>query len=218
MARGIARRSHNPPVDARLHILPLALIMVMGPQILTSIFLVTSREPVKNSLAMLVGAALAVCASVLIWYGLVNVLDIKGREGSGASTADYVVAGLLVLLAIHVFRGRGTAKVPKWMTALQEAEPRRAFTLGFVLILLMPTDIIAVIATVNYLHGHHFGQVHAWTLLAATVGLLSIPLIAYLLLGRRAREAMPGVREWLTSHAWLVNLIVIVYFTYQTLH
>lgn len=192
--------------------------MVMGPQILTSIFLVTSREPVKNSLAMLVGAALGVCSSVFVWYGLVNVLNIKGREGSGPSTADYVVAGLLVLLAVHVFRGRGTAKVPRWMTALQEAEPRRAFTLGYLLILLMPTDIIAVIATVNYLHDHDFGQVHGWTLLAATVGLLSIPLIAYLLLGRRAREAMPGVREWLTSHAWLVNLIVIVYFTYQTLH
>ena len=218
MPRDGALRHRDRPVDARLHILPLALIMVMGPQILTSIFLVTSREPVKNSLAMLVGAALAVCTSVFIWYGLVKILDIKSREGSGPSTADYVVAGLLVLLAIHVFRGRGTAKVPKWMTALQEAEPRRAFTLGFLLILLMPTDIIAVIATVNYLHDHDFGQVHAWTLVAATVGLLSIPLIAYLLLGRRAREAMPGVREWLTSHAWLVNLIVIVYFTYQTLH
>ncbi len=218
MPRGGALRHPDDQVDVRIHILPLALIMVMGPQILTSIFLVTSREPVKNSLAMLVGAALAVCTSVFIWYGLVKILHIKGREGSGPSTADYVVAGLLVLLAIHVFRGRGTAKVPKWMTALQEAEPKRAFTLGFVLILLMPTDIIAVIAMVNYLHDHDFGQIHAWPLAAATVGLLAIPLVAYLLLGRRAREAMPGIREWLTSHAWVVNLIVIVYFTYQTLH
>src|SRR3954452_24634621 len=167
--------------------------MVMGPQILTSIFLVTSREPVRNSLAMLVGAALAVCTSVFVWYGLVNVLNIKGREGSGPSTADYVVAGLLVLLAIHVFRGRGTAKVPKWMTSLQEAEPKRAFTLGYLLILLMPTDIIAVIATVNYLHDHHMVQVHGWVLVVATVALLAIPITGYLLLGRRAREAMPAI-------------------------
>jgi hypothetical protein len=192
--------------------------MVMGPQILTSIFLVTSREPVKNSLAMLIGAALGVCTSILVWYGLVKALHISPREGGGPSTADYVVAGLLVLLAIHVFRGRGKAKVPKWMTALQEAEPKRAFSLGYLLILLMPTDIIAVIATANYLRDHHMNQVHGWSLVAATVALLAIPLAAYLLLGRRAREAMPGIREWLTGNAWLVNLIVIVYFIYQTLH
>jgi hypothetical protein len=202
----------------KLHILPLALIMVMGPQILTSIFLVTSREPVKNSAAMLVGAALGVCVSVAIWYELVRALHIDPRGGGGPTTADYVVAGLLVLLAIHVIRGRGKAKVPKWMSALQEAEPKRAFGLGFVLILLMPTDIIAVIATVNYLHDRHFGEVHGWPLAVATVALLAIPITAYLLLGRRAREAMPGIREWLTGNAWLVNLIVIVYFTYQTLH
>jgi Sap, sulfolipid-1-addressing protein len=205
-------------VDTRLHIVPLALIMVMGPQILTSIFLVTSREPVKNSLAMLIGAALGVCTSILVWYGLVKALHISPREGGGPSTADYVVAGLLALLAIHVFRGRGKAKVPKWMTALEEAEPKRAFSLGYLLILLMPTDIIAVIATANYLRDHHMNQVHGWSLVAATVALLAIPLAAYLLLGRRAREAMPGIREWLTGNAWLVNLIVIVYFIYQTLH
>jgi hypothetical protein len=205
-------------MDTRLHILPLALIMVMGPQILTSIFLVTSREPVKNSVAMLVGAALGVCTSVAIWYELVRALHITPRGGSGPTTADYVVAGLLVLLAIHVFRGRGEAKVPKWMTALQEAEPKRAFSLGFVLILLMPTDIIAVIATVNFLHDRHMGEVHGWPVALATVALLAIPITAYLVLGRRAREAMPGVREWLTGNAWLVNLIVIAYFTYQTLH
>jgi hypothetical protein len=28
---------------------------------------------------------------------------------------------------------------------------------------------------------------------------------------------MPGIREWLTTHGWLVNLIVIVYFIYQLL-
>jgi hypothetical protein len=205
-------------MDTRLHVLPLALIMVMGPQILTSIFLVTSREPVKNSAAMLLGAALGVCTSVAIWYLLVQALDISPRGSGGPTTADYVVAGLLVLLGIHVFRGRGTAKVPKWMTALQEAKPKKAFSLGYLLILLMPTDIIAVIATVNYLHDNHRSEVHAWVLVAATVGLLAIPIAGYLLLGRRAREAMPGIREWLTSNAWLVNLIVIVYFTFQTLH
>ncbi len=49
--------------STQLQILPLALIMVMGPQILTAIFLVTSHEPVKNSGAMLVGVVARSVAS-----------------------------------------------------------------------------------------------------------------------------------------------------------
>jgi Sap, sulfolipid-1-addressing protein len=201
----------------QLQVLPLALIMVMGPQILTAIFLVTSREPVRNSIAMLIGVVAAACLSVAIWYGLVKALGIDPPDDGGPTTADYVVAGLLALAALHVFRGRGTAEVPKWMSALQEAEPRRALTLGFLLILLMPTDIIAVISTVNFLNDRNEDALHAWPLVAATTLLMALPILAYTLLGRRAREAMPGIREWLTTNAWLVNLIVIVYFIYQVL-
>ena len=206
----------NASVDStQLQIIPLALIMVMGPQILTAIFLVTSHEPVKNSAAMLVGVVLAATLSILIWFGLYDVLNVKPRSGSGPSTADYVVAGLLALAGIHTFLGRKHASVPKWMSALQQAEPKRAFSLGFLLILLMPTDLVAVISTVHWLHDNHDNLLHAWPLVAATTLLMALPILGYLLLGRRAREAMPGIRDWLTTNAWLVNLVVIVYFIFE---
>jgi Sap, sulfolipid-1-addressing protein len=200
-----------------LQILPLALIMVMGPQILTSIFLVTSKEPVKNSVAMLVGVVVAACISLAIWFGIVKAVGIDPKEGGSPTTADWIVAGLLALAAIHTYRNRHTATVPKWMTALQGAEPKRAFSLAFLLILLMPTDIVAVISTANWLHDNDKELLNGWPLVAATTLLMALPILAYTLLGHRAREAMPGIREWLTTHGWLVNLIVIVYFIYQLL-
>ena len=127
--------------------------MVMGPQILTAIFLVTSEKVVKNSLAMIVGVALAASLGLAIWSGVVSAADMKPKpDASGPGTADWVVAGLLALLAIRIWLGRGEAAVPKWMTALQEAEPKRAFSLGFLLILLMPTDIIATISAAHVMH------------------------------------------------------------------
>ena len=144
---------------------------------------------------MLVAASL----SILIWFGLYDLLNIKPRSGSGPSTADYVVAGLLALAGIHTFLGRKNATVPKWMSALQTAEPKRAFSLGFLLILLMPTDIVAVISTVHWLHNSHLDLLHAWPLVAATTLLMALPILGYLLLGRRARDAMPGIRDWLTT-------------------
>jgi hypothetical protein len=203
--------------STQLQILPLALIMVMGPQILTAIFLVTSKEPVKNSVAMVVGVVLAACISLAIWFGIVKAVGIDPKESGGPTTADWIVAGLLALAAIHTFLGRGKASVPKWMTALQEAEPRRAFTLAFLLILLMPTDIVAVISTANWLHDNDKDLLEGWPLVAATTLLMVLPIIGYLAFGHRAREAMPKIRDWLTTNAWVVNLVVIVYFIYQLL-
>jgi hypothetical protein len=191
--------------------------MVMGPQILTAIFLVTSKEPVKNSIAMVIGVVLAASLSLLIWFGIVKAVGIDPKGGGSPTTADFVVAGLLALAAIHTFLGRGAASVPKWMTALQEAEPRRAFSLAFLLILLMPTDIVAVISTANWLHDQHENVLHGWPLVAATTLLMALPILAYLLLGHRARDAMPRIRDWLTGNAWLVNIVVIVYFIFQLL-
>jgi hypothetical protein len=103
------------------------------------------------------------------------------------------------------------------MTALQEADAKKAFSLGFLLILLMPTDIVAVISTANYLHDNHLDVLHGWPLVAATTLLMALPILGYLLMGKRAKVAMPKIRDWLTTNAWLVNLVVIVYFIFQIL-
>ena len=97
----------------------------------------------------------------------------------------------------------------------RKPKPKRAFGLGFLLILLMPTDIVAVISTVHWLHDSHDGILHGWPLLAATTLLMALPVLAYLLLGHRARDAMPRIRDWLTANAWVVNLVVIVYFIFE---
>jgi cytochrome c biogenesis protein CcdA len=201
----------------QLQILPLLLVMVMGPQILTAIFLVTSEKVVKNSVAMIAGVFLAATLGLAIWSTVVRAIGIDPSDGGGPTTADYVVAGLLALLAIRVWMTRGEAEVPKWMSALQEAEPKRAFSLGFLLILLMPTDIIATISTANLIHDADQDAIEGWPLVVGTTLLMALPFLAYMLLGHRAREAMPALREWLTSHSWLVNLVVIVYFITQIL-
>jgi small neutral amino acid transporter SnatA (MarC family) len=45
-----------------LTVLPLAFVMIAGPQIITAVLLATGRDPRRNSLAFLTGAALAITA------------------------------------------------------------------------------------------------------------------------------------------------------------
>lgn len=201
----------------QLHILPLGFIMVMGPQILTAIFLITSKKPVLNSAAMLLGVFLAASAGIALWYTVAGAIGVPSSHSDGPTTADYVIAGLLALLAVKTFLGRGEAEAPKWMTALQEAEPKKAFALAFLLIFLMPTDIAAMVSTTTYLHERGFDMIDGWPLVAITLLLMGLPLLGYLAFGHRAKEAMPGIRDWTINNAWLINLIVIVYFIYSVL-
>ena len=81
----------------------------------------------------------------------------------------------------------------------------------------MPTDIIATISTANLMHDSGSPAIDGWPLVVGTTLLMALPFLAYTLLGERAKRAMPGIREWLTTHSWLVNLVVIVYFIYSIL-
>lgn len=118
-------------------ILPLAFVMIAGPQIITSFSLATSERWAVSSLAYVAGAALSVTALVTIGYFVGK--GVKGGAGSGhKGTADLiidaVVLALILFLIVHVFLTRHTAKPPKWMSKLQTASPKFAFGLGFVLL------------------------------------------------------------------------------------
>ena len=49
-----------------LAILPLAIVMVAGPQIISAILLATSRDARRNSLAFVAGVALAITLGTLV--------------------------------------------------------------------------------------------------------------------------------------------------------
>lgn len=200
-----------------LQILPLGVLMVAGVQILSAIFLLTSPKPRRDSLAFLLGVGLGTCVGIAIWYALGNAVGINKKSGPRPGTGDWVVAGVLALAGIHAFLTRHTAKVPKWMSGLEKTEPKRAFMLGFLLMVVMPTDIAAELSTTHWVHTHHLSIWHAWPLLAITVGLLALPLLVYVLLGERRQKDMDKVRDWLTTNGWLVNVVVIIYFIYELL-
>ena len=109
----------------QLQILPLCLIMVMGPQIMTAIFLVTSGTPVKNSVALLIGVTGGGVTRPgdLVRASQTRSGSTRATGDSGPSTADYVVSGLLAVLAVRVFMTRGTAETPKWMSASRRQNP-----------------------------------------------------------------------------------------------
>ena len=190
-------------------VLPMAFVMIAGPQILSAIFLATSENWRRNSAAYIAGAALSITTLVTIAY-----VAGRGALNAGAShdTADIVVLVLLVAAALHTFLTRKTAEPPKWMGKLQTAQPRFSFKLGFLLLGVFPTDILTSWAVGTYLSSHGDAWWHCLPFVLLTLLILALPSILLLAFGTRAQTFLPKARDWMAANSWVISEIVIVFF------
>jgi cytochrome c biogenesis factor len=132
-------------------VIPLAFVMIAGPQILSAIFLATSESWRRDSAAYILGAAISVTTVVTLAFVLSTGASNHGASGD---TLDIIFMVLLVAAGLHTFLTRKTSKPPKWMGKLETAQPKLAFQLGFLLLGLFPTDILTSFAVGGTLARH----------------------------------------------------------------
>jgi cytochrome c biogenesis protein CcdA len=197
-------------LTALLTVLPMAIVMSAGPQIVTAIFLATSQDAKRNSLAFLTGVAVATTIGVTVFYLLGS--RVGPGDDDGKTWLDWVIIGLLAVLALRVYLRRTTTEPPKWMGKLQEANPRFAVTIGFLLYMLMPTDLIAMATVGAFIASRGEPWWHALGFVALTLLIAGLPFLMLLALGRRAETLLPRLRRWMTDNSWVVNEAVILFF------
>lgn len=183
--------------------------MVAGPQILSAFFFATSDRWRAASAAYVIGAAISISTVVAIAFFLG-----AGAAGAGSDRKAlyYVVLALLLIGVVQTFRGRKRAEPPKWMGKLQTASPRFAFTLGFLLLGVFPSDLVTSVSVGGYLAARNDPLWHYLGFLALTLLFLAIPALLVLLLRRRAETVLPRVRDWINDKSWVVNEIVLLLF------
>ncbi|MFF7264669.1 GAP family protein [Streptomyces sp. NPDC008159] len=201
-----------------LQILPLAITMMVGPQIISAIIFVTTPRAVQVSLGFLVGIALATTAGVAVMMGLAaaldNVVDFgdPSDNGSVGHIIQYVLVALLAAAALKNWIKRESVEPPKWLGTLMNADPRKAFKVGLMVILVMPSDLVIMMTVgVNLIHSHA-SFVAALPFIGLTILVAALPLLIRMLFGHHAEGAMPKIRDWTNTHSWLVNIIVCVVF------
>jgi hypothetical protein len=219
---GVRRQAHTDIHHLMdiLTILPMAIVMIAGPQIISAVFLATSADWPRNSAAFLAGAALSVTIFVTIFFVVMRV--VKSGASSDPETSshvlDVVLLVLLVFLFVYVFLDRKRAEPPKWMGKLETATPRFSFILGFLLLGIFPTDI----ATSAAVAGRLARQTNPWwnaiPFILLTVLFLALPVLLVVLLGRRAHVFLPKVRDWMNTNSWIVSEVVILFFIAITIH
>jgi hypothetical protein len=201
-----------------LSVIPLAITMNAGPQIMSAIIFVTASKPLKLSAYFITGVVIAVTVGVTITFTLATVLGNgvslgdSSDSGSLGNIIQYLLVGLLVFLSIMNYVRRATIEPPRWLGALQNAGPRTAFTTGLLLLSVFPSDLMILVTVGVNLVQQNASLLGAVPFMAATILIAALPALSYLLFRRRAQQTMPKVRDWMNTNSWLVNIIVYVVF------
>jgi hypothetical protein len=201
-----------------LAVIPLAITMNAGPQIMSAIIFVTAPKALKLSAYFLAGVVIAVTLGVTITYTLASVLGNTislgdpSDSGSLGNIIQYLLVGLLVVLSIKSYVGRETSEPPRWLGALQNAKPRTAFTTGLLLLSVFPSDLVILVTVGVNLVQNNASLVGALPFMVATILIAALPVLSYLLFRHRAKQLMPKVRDWMNTNSWLVNIIVYAVF------
>ncbi|MEX1124480.1 MAG: GAP family protein [Acidimicrobiia bacterium] len=195
-------------------VLPMAFVMNAGPQIVSAIFLATSQNARRNSIAFLLGVTTVATTGTILAFLVIEAFgsDDSTAEATANAPIDYVIIALLLFLVLRVYLRRHVTEPPAWMGKLQTATPGYSYKLGLLLYGLMPTDIITMFTVGGFLALHDAALRNAIPFIAATVLIASIPLLILLLMGERAEVILPKMRNWMTTNAWIVNEVVIVFF------
>ena len=201
-----------------LAVLPLAITMNAGPQIMSALIFVTASKPLRLSAYFLTGVVIAVTVGVTVTFGLAsafgNSISLGDSSGSGSigSIIQYLLVGLLVFASIRSYLTRATSEPPRWLGAMQNANPTRAFLAGLLLLSVFPSDFVVLMTVGVNLAQSKSSLLGALPFVVATILIAASPLLAYLLFRRRAEVAMPKVRDWMNTNSWLVNIIVYIVF------
>jgi hypothetical protein len=201
-----------------LSVIPLAITMNAGPQIMSAIIFITASKPLKLSAYFLAGVVIAVTAGVTITYTLATTLGNSislgdpSNSGSPGNIIQYLLVGLLIFLSIRSYVRRETSEPPRWLGALQNAKPRTAFTTGLLLLSVFPSDLVILVTVGVNLAQQNASLLGAVPFIVVTIFIAALPVISYLLFRRRAQQIMPKVRDWMNTNSWLVNIIVYVVF------
>jgi hypothetical protein len=196
-----------------LKVLPLAFVMIAGPQIISAFFFATSPSWKRISAAYVLGAAVAIPLVIAAGYLLSNGAGEEGESsGSGLSTVDYVILALLLFAMVRNYSKRSESEPPKWMGKLQDATPKMALVLGFLLLGFFPSDLITSVSIGGFLSSHGDPFTDALPFIFLTLLFLGLPALLVAGLGERAQTFLPKVRDWMDQNSWIVSEVVLVFF------
>ncbi len=203
-------------------ILPYALGVAISPvPVIAVILMLFSTRASANGPAFLGGWVVGLLAVSVIVLMLSSVLGMGGGgQPTWVALLKVVLGVLLLLLGWEKLSGRPPAGVaaplPKWLQAVEELTPGKAFGMGALLSGVNPKNLILAAAAALIVAQARLPVADAAivVLVFVVIGSLSIavPVLYYRLGGPAARSRLDSAKSWLGANNATVLAVLLLIF------
>lgn len=191
---------------------------MLGPQILVAMLLIARKDAVRSSLIYIISVIVTLVTTTYLYYVIGAGLNLHHLSISGRPIFKYVIVAILVFILIRtIIKRKKLTREPKWMADLSDCSLKRIALIGFMLIALMPADIAMEFTVGNLINSNEGEFRDAVPFFLSVLVIASLPLIAYLIFWEKRPEIMQKVNNWLNTHGYLINVIILSLFIYLTL-
>ncbi len=193
--------------------LPMALGIAISPiPVIAVIIMLFSARAKSNSIAFAIAWFLTI---TLVSVGIIffsSGQQVVAENDSGTQWVKIVLGALLLLLSVKNFRSRPKEgqepEMPKWLLKIDAFTPLKAGGLAVVLSGLNPKNIALIIAGAMIISSS--GQIDSttWINVSIFVAIASstvvIPVVYYLIAGKKAEKTLTIWKEWLSQNNAMV--------------
>jgi hypothetical protein len=204
-------------------LLPLALAVSLSPlPIIATILMLLSPRAKPGAILFLAGWVVGVAVAVTVFTVVADYLPQSepGAPNPVASVLRIALGAALLVLAVlkfrQQFRSSGEAPLPRWMSSLTSASPRRSVVLGLALGGINPKNLLISIAaglsigTASLTVGPQVAGIAIYTLLASIT--VIVPVIVFLVAGERMRAPLTSLNGWLERNNSVILAVLFLVF------
>ncbi|NNL15983.1 MAG: hypothetical protein HKO81_05010 [Flavobacteriaceae bacterium] len=199
-------------------ILPLALTVMLGPQILVGMLLITRKDPIKSSLVYSLAILSTLILTTYLYYSLVKITGLHlASVGSRPMIKPFLIALFIFLIIRSILNRNKITEPPKWMKGVLSASLSKIFIIGLCLIAFMPTDVAVTFTVGSLLNSESIPFVSAWPFFGAVLLISFLPLTIYFSLGSNGSKYLEKINNWLNTHGFVINVVVLIFFIFLLL-
>jgi threonine/homoserine/homoserine lactone efflux protein len=196
-------------------ILPIALAIAASPfPVIPAILLLFTARPRATGLSFLAGWSTGVLLATAAFVLLAGVVEVSEETPAWASWARLALGAVLVVLGVSRWRYRSEkTETPAWMAALDDATPRSALRLGFLLSAANPKILLLAAAAGIAIGSAELpaGDTALAVAVVTVIGSLSVavPVLLYVARGEGVLAPLGRARTWLERNNAAVMAVVI---------
>lgn len=198
-------------------LVPLAIGIAISPiPIIATILVLLSPKAKTLAPLFLMGWILGIVFAVTFFMLLRNLIPSTSDSdvNSLISVVRVVVGISFGILAFREWKSRPKpgeeANLPGWMAALDQLKPATALGLAFALAAINPKNMLLAANAGLIIAGAAKPVTAVLGFTAVAIVSVAVPVVAFLLLGKRIARQLEMIRGWLVSYSSTIMVLILL--------